>query len=219
MVKAVLFDWDGTLFDTAEASFRCYERTFASYGIAFDRAAYERTYSPNWHHTYRSVSLPEPLWSEADERWLAHFAGETCSLIDGALAALDALGSRGVARGIVTSGGRERVSRELVEHGLAHHFEHVVCGDDVRERKPHPEALLVALDRMRIAPADAAYVGDSPEDVWMARAAGVYAIAVPGAYPNRAALLASEPDALVQDLAEAVRLCNPSSALRAPSPR
>jgi len=44
------------------------------------------------------------------------------------------------------------------------------------------------------------YVGDSPEDVAMARAAGVYSIAVPGGYPNREALLASRPDLLVESL-------------------
>ena len=51
---------------------------------------------------------------------------------------------------------------------------------------------------------DAAYVGDSPEDVLMAKAAGVFAVAVPGAYPNRAALVSSEPDALAADLAGVV---------------
>ena len=46
---AVLFDWDGTLVDSAEASYRCYVRLFDSYGIGFDRTRFERTYSPNWH--------------------------------------------------------------------------------------------------------------------------------------------------------------------------
>ena len=37
--RAVLFDWDGTLVDSAERTFRCYEQVFSLHGIAFDRAA------------------------------------------------------------------------------------------------------------------------------------------------------------------------------------
>src|SRR5689334_11367542 len=40
---AVLFDWDGTLVDTAEASYRCYVKLFDSYGLSFDREAFART--------------------------------------------------------------------------------------------------------------------------------------------------------------------------------
>jgi phosphoglycolate phosphatase-like HAD superfamily hydrolase len=43
-------------------------------------------------------------------------------------------------------------------------------------------------------------VGDSPEDVEMARGAGVYAVGVPGGFPNREALAASRPDLLAPDL-------------------
>jgi beta-phosphoglucomutase-like phosphatase (HAD superfamily) len=69
-LRAVLFDWDGTLVNTAEASYRCYEKLFGSYGIAFDRDAFRRTYSPNWHLTYSALGLAEERWAEADARWL-----------------------------------------------------------------------------------------------------------------------------------------------------
>jgi beta-phosphoglucomutase-like phosphatase (HAD superfamily) len=65
------------------------------------------------------------------------------------------------------------------------YFRTVVFGGDTPNRKPHPEALLLALERMGVAPGRAAYVGDSPEDVEMARAAGVRAVGVPGGFPNR----------------------------------
>jgi len=201
-LRAVLFDWDGTLADTAEASFRCYVRMFADLGIPFDREAYRRTYSPDWYHTFRCVGLPEESWADADERWLRYFAEETVALIDGAREALEALARRGVTRAIVTSGSRPRIERELVAHGL--HFADVVCGHDTPRRKPHPDPLHLALSRLGVAPSEAAYVGDSPEDVLMAKAANVYAVAVPGAYPNRDALAAAGADVIAEDLARAV---------------
>jgi len=198
--RAVLFDWDGTLADTAEASFRCYVRTFEAFAIPFDRDTYARTYSPNWYLTFRALGLPEEHWAAADARWLAHFAEERIALIDGAREVLESLTARGVATGIVTSGGRERVSRELEEHGLAPHIRACVYGCDVQQKKPHPEALLRCLDHLGVDAADAVYVGDSPEDVEMARGAGVRSAAIPGGYPNRDALLAARPDLILESL-------------------
>ncbi|HEX2123492.1 MAG TPA: HAD family hydrolase [Thermoanaerobaculia bacterium] len=201
-VRAVLFDWDGTLADTAEASFRCYVRMFDAFAIPFDRDTYARTYSPNWYLTFRALGLSEEHWSDADSRWLAHFAEERVALVDGAREVLQSLAARGVATGIVTSGGRERVSRELVEHGLDAHIHAAVYGCEVAQKKPHPEGLLLCLERLGVGADEAVYVGDSPEDVEMARAARVRSIAIPGAYPNREALLAAQPDVVVTSLRE-----------------
>jgi len=198
--RAVIFDWDGTLVDTAEASYRCYVRTFESYSLPFDRDIYAATYSPNWYHTFRCLGLAEEHWAEADERWLAYFAEEKIELIDGAGEVIAALTARGIAAGIVTSGSRPRVERELLAYGLAPHFAHCVFGSDVTNKKPHPEGLLVCLERLGVQPEDAVYVGDSPEDMAMARAAGVFSIAVPGPYPNREALLAVGADWVAESL-------------------
>ncbi|HKO55815.1 MAG TPA: HAD family hydrolase [Thermoanaerobaculia bacterium] len=205
-LRAVLFDWDGTLVDTAEASFRCYVRMFAEFGIPFDREAYAKTYSPNWYHTFELVGLAPHCWPRADSLWLSYFASEPTSLLPATLPALDALRSRGVRRGIVTSGGRDRVSRELVAHGVQEHFEHVVFGDETERRKPHPDPLHLCLSRLAVPPEHAAYIGDSPEDVLMARAAGVYAVAVRGAYPNVAALESAGANAIADDVQEAVAM-------------
>lgn len=205
-LRAAVYDWDGTLLDSAEASFRCYVKLFGSYGITFDRASFERTYSPDWYRTYRELGLPEASWSEANDRWLDLYRSETCPLLPGAAAALDALHQAGVAQGLVTSGSSARVEADLARLGLASRFDVVVAGGDVRHRKPHPEGLLIALDRLRVGPTEAAYVGDSPEDIEMAHAAGVFAVAVPGGFPNRAALLAARPQVAVRDVAEAAAL-------------
>ena len=200
----MLFDWDGTLVDSAEVSYRCFQRLFESFGLGFDREAFARTYSPNWIFTYRVMGLPERDWPEADARWVGYYQEERSTLILGASEALAALRQRGKGSGLVTSGDRGRVRGELQRFGLDHAFGAVVCSQDVRNRKPHPEGLLLALDRMGLAPAEAAYVGDSPEDVEMARAAGVFSVGVPGAFPNREALVASKPDLMARSVTEAV---------------
>ena len=201
-MRAVLFDWDGTLADTAEATFRCFVRTFEAFAIRFDRETYARTYSPNWYLTFQALGLAQEHWPAADICWLTHFAEEEVVLIDGAREVLESLVARGVATGIVTSGGRERVSRELELHGVAPHIHACVFGCDVTQKKPHPEGLLKCLDQLGVDAGEALYVGDSPEDIEMARHAGVRSVAIPGGYPNRDALLAARPDVVLESLRE-----------------
>lgn len=203
-VRAVLFDWDGTLADTAEAAFRAYARTFGDYGLHYDTETWARTYSPNWQHTYRCMGVPVEAWPEAQAKWLAYFAEERVELIEGAREALEVLERHNILRGIVTSGTRSRIERELLQHDVGRHFLQVICGGDVREKKPHPEALHLCLEKIGVSPEETVYVGDSPEDIQMAHAAGVASIAIRGPYPNVDGLLASSPGYLAESLSDAV---------------
>lgn len=202
--RAILFDWDGTLVDSAEASYKCYVHALARFGIAYERSDFEKTYSPDWYRTYRAMGLPESLWLEADECWLEHYREERADLIPGAREALLRLRQAGRVLGVVTGGDKGRVTGEIEEWRLAPVFSTLVGAGDTVERKPRPEALLLGLARLGVPPESAAYVGDSPEDIEMAQAAGVYSVGIPGGFPNRAALEASRPDLLVRNLDEAV---------------
>ena len=203
-LDAILWDWDGTLIDSAPASYACYQEVFRHFGIAFDRKRFEATYSPNWYATYRALALEESAWPEADARWVRCFERQACALLPGAREALAAACTAGLRQALVTSGTRARVEPDLDRHELDGTFEVVICSADVSKKKPHPEGLLNALDRMGIEPAHAAYVGDSPEDIEMARAVGALAIGIPGGFPNREALIASVPDRIAYDPLAAV---------------
>jgi HAD superfamily hydrolase (TIGR01549 family) len=208
-LHAVLYDFDGTLIDSAESSFLCYVRTFERFGIPFDREIFERTYSPNWLHTYAAVGLPRDRWDEANALWLDHYTAIECRLIDGVSDAMRRLAKRGICQGIVTSGSRSRVQRDLQSLEILELMDAIVCSEDVTRKKPHPEALYYALSRLGVAADEAVYVGDSPEDVEMARAAGVFSLAIPGNYPNRDALLAASADLYAESLTQAADLLVP----------
>jgi pyrophosphatase PpaX len=203
-LQAVLFDWDGTILDSAEATYRCYGRLFASFAIPFDRETFARTYYPDWRRTYEDLGLPRAHWDEADARWWVLYHEESAALIPGARDALARVCASGRRAGVVTSGTRARVLGEIERHALSGVFGIVIAAGDTAERKPHPEPLRRALAALDVSPAEAAYVGDSPEDVAMARAAGVFAVAIPGGFPNRPALLAARADVVVPDLAAAL---------------
>jgi HAD superfamily hydrolase (TIGR01509 family) len=204
ILKGVLFDWDGTLVDSALACFRCYARAFEPLGIPYTQEDFARTYSPDGHYTYAQMGIPEALWAETDARWRAAYRSENAELLPDTLASLRRLREEGLPLGIVTGGDRGRVTYELDRLRLGRHFQALVCGDDVGRPKPHPAGLEAGLGKMRLAPTEALYIGDSPEDVLMSRAVGVPSIGIPGGFPNRSQLAEARPDRLFPTLAEAV---------------
>src|SRR5262249_31313441 len=113
---------------------------------------------------------------------------------------------RGHGLGFVTRGDGVPVHQHVKEFDWWDTFAARVCNGDTRERKPHPAPLQLALRRMRLAPESTVYVGDSPEDLQMARSAGVRAaIAVLGPFPTEKSLRAAKPDALVESILELPR--------------
>ena len=204
-LSAVLFDWDGTLLDSADATFRSYQKLFGSFGIGFDRARFAETYSPDWYRTYEAVELPKHRWPEADSLWIALYAVEEPGLIAGALEAVRRLRAAGLSTGLVTSGSRGRIERDLAKLGVAPLFDVLVCSEDAPRKKPHPDPLRLALERLSVSSHEAACVGDSPEDVQMARAAGVFSVAIAGAFPNHEALRRSSADLWASTLDEAAQ--------------
>lgn len=133
--RAVLFDWDGTLVDSAAKSYRCYVRVFAAHGIVYDQRAFERTYAPDWYRTYEEVGLPREAWTEADARWLECYEAEPSWLLPGAREALERLAACGMVQGLVSSGDPLRVRREVKTFDLERFFATVVCGGETERRR------------------------------------------------------------------------------------
>jgi phosphoglycolate phosphatase len=82
----------------------------------------------------------------------------------------------------VTNKAREFTVPLLARMDVADNFDIVVAGDDVREKKPHPALLLAACEQLRVAPAQAAMIGDSVNDALAAQAAGMPIVLVETGY-------------------------------------
>ena len=201
-VTTLIFDWDGTLVDSAHLGLLAFQKTFAELGHVFPIDIYESSYSPNWYTTYRALGLPEHLWKRADELWLQHYGEETAELILGVGDTLTTLHQAGYCLGVVTSGSESRVTREIsvsVLHGL---LDAVICNEHITNKKPHPEGLELALNRLNCKPHETAYVGDAPEDIEMGKRSNVLTVGVRSNYPSSSRLLAAEPDIYIESIAE-----------------
>jgi phosphoglycolate phosphatase len=201
---AVLFDWDGTLCDSGGASLRAFRKSLAEFGIAFTDAEYRALYTPRWYRMYEALGLPAGHWEAADQRWLHHYRHEEPELMPGAARTLEALAGRRIRLGIVTSGTRDRIARELARHCLSDAFCAVVCHEDVAEKKPHPEGIEKALASIGGSCAACWYVGDTPEDIQMGKRAGVFTLGVLTEYVDACRMEAAGADRLlasIEDLA------------------
>jgi HAD superfamily hydrolase (TIGR01509 family) len=176
--EAVLFDWDGTLVDSMPAIYRANVRALAPLGIHLDRAWFRERYTPDWRRNYAELGVPENLYDELAERWEQEMQLVRPKALPWARRGLRRLQRHGVRLGIVTASTRAVVGPAIPRLNLDGVFEVAICSDDVARTKPAPEGLLLALERLGVPAADALYVGDTPTDLEMARAAGTPFVAV-----------------------------------------
>jgi pyrophosphatase PpaX len=200
-IKGVLFDWDGTLLDSFHADSSAYLAMFSEMGVTWGLEELSQHYSPNWYDVYRAAGLLQQHWSAADTAWRKHYSVFRPKLIPGARKVLTAVGRR-YKLGLVTSGDRDRVLRQLREFRLTKSFHTRVCSGDTEHKKPHPGPLKFALQCIGLQAAHCVYVGDSPEDVQMAKSAHVRVIGVLGPFPTEKRLRASKPDLLLTSITD-----------------
>ena len=201
-VNSLLFDWDGTVVDSAQLGLTAYEKSFAELGIPFDHETYRAVYSPNWLSVYEGLGLPKEQWQRADELWTQHYGEKSVELIKGAGETIAKLRQKGYRLGVVSSGNDCRVNREIEELGLGGFFEVVVCHEQIVNRKPHPEGLEIAMRLLGCAQKEIGYVGDTPEDIEMGKGAGVLTVGVRSDYPTSWKLESHSPDIFLNSLTE-----------------
>lgn len=184
MFQAVICDFDFTLADSSPGIIVCVNAALQALGLP--EAPIEqirRTIGLSLARTLHQLTgHDDPALSAA---FTTHFVAQADQVMHGlttvypwVAATVQTLRARDCRLGIVSSKYRYRIERILHEHGLATHFDVVVGGEDVAQLKPDPEALQLALRRLRVAPTQALYIGDHPVDAEAASHAGIPFMAV-----------------------------------------
>lgn len=201
-ITTLLFDWDGTIADSAQLGLTAFQKSFGSLGLEFPQEIYEAVYSPNWYSIYEAMGLPKEKWAMADNLWMQHYGEQTAKLIEGAEDTLRQLQHRGYRMGIVSSGSEIRITRELKHQGLSELFEVVICNEHMLNKKPHPEGLKTALAMLNRPNEQSCYVGDSPEDIEMGKRAHLLTVGVRSTYPTSWRLRDANPDIYLESFSE-----------------
>ncbi len=112
----------------------------------------------------------------------------------------------GIKTGLVTSKNLSEIANTLPRLGIADYLDCVISADDVRNPKPDPEGILLALRRMGVKPEDAIFIGDSIYDMRAGRDAGVRRCAVTWGAASKQYLLAEAPDIICDNQIDLRRL-------------
>ncbi|WP_153099684.1 phosphoglycolate phosphatase [Paraburkholderia hayleyella] len=187
--KAVLFDLDGTLADTAPDLAAAVNTMREQRGLApvpFDvLRPLASTGARGLIGAAFGITPEYAEFAAMRDEFLANYATDICVksvLFPGIAALLDDLNARGIRWGIVTNKVARLTSPLVALLGLDTHARCVVSGDTTAHSKPHPAPLLHAATALGIAAQDMLYVGDDLRDIQAGRAAGMATIAAAYGY-------------------------------------
>ena len=186
--RAVLFDLDGTLIDTAPDMVRILQDMLTAHGEA--ELPYELVRSVVSNGSMGLVRLafpdaPEARKLELQAEYLERYEADVCrdsQLFPGLGDLLGDLERNDRVWGVVTNK-PERMTTPLMHAlGVLDRAACVVCGDTLPQRKPDPAPLLYAGEQAGVTPQETVYVGDALRDIQAGRAAGMLTVGVQYGY-------------------------------------
>lgn len=189
MITALLFDFDGLLYDSETSAYEVWRELYAEHGAEFPLELWQREvmgrppgasdFDPLAHlEELRAPGLdPEAVVQSRVRRRDALFPHE---LTEGAAELLAAAAARGFKTAIVSSNDRSRILEHLARAGHPPDVDVIVTADgDAARGKPNPALYLEALEALEVPAAEAVAFEDSPNGVAAAKAAGLRVVAIP----------------------------------------
>ena len=204
--ELIVFDWDGTLLDSAAAIVASVQAAAREMGLeppSDERARHIIGLGLVDALRHALPDLEADRYEEVADRYRHHYLSRdhTLSLFAGAADLVRELAAAGRLLAVATGKSRRGLDRALAQSGIDDCFHATRCADECRS-KPHPEMLEELLAELGVPPEGALMIGDTTHDLQMARGAGVSSLAVTYGAHGRDQLAAEGPLACVASVAE-----------------
>lgn len=207
-MKALLFDFDGTLLNTNELIIQTFLHVLDE--IFPGQYEYEDCLAfigPSLKQTFDKITPGESEQMVAKYReWNAAHHDELVTEYDGVKETLTELHAMGIRLVIVSTKMHATVIKGLDILGVTHLFEHVIGSDDVSHVKPHPEPVLKALELLQLEKEDVMMIGDNSHDIEGGQNAGVRTAGVAWSIKGEEFLRNYHPDFILQHMSDLITI-------------
>lgn len=209
MSRAVIWDMDGTLVDTAELHFQAWQEVCREHGRDFTRDDFAATFGRRNPEIIKhlfgdrfSEKEMTAFGDDKEERYRAA-ARRSVELLPGAWALLEGLAADGFRQAIGSSAPRANLELILERTGIGRFLGAVASAEDTTRGKPDPQVFLVAAAKLGVAPGRCVVFEDAPAGVEAARAGGMRCVGVRFvAHHSEEALYNAGADLVVSSLEE-----------------
>ncbi|HTG70886.1 MAG TPA: HAD family hydrolase [Candidatus Udaeobacter sp.] len=186
MIKAIIFDFDGTIIDTETAWYNAFHEAYKEHGVELTLEQYSGCIGTSLHtfnpYEYLMTDLKLPIDKQAFRESVHLQHSELMrreEVRSGILDYLNFAQASGLKIGLASSSDRAWIDRHLEQLDIAHYFECIRTADDVAKVKPDPELYKQALAGLGVEASEAIAIEDSPNGARAASAAGMSCIIVP----------------------------------------
>jgi beta-phosphoglucomutase family hydrolase len=202
-LKAVIWDMDGVIADTASLHFRSWQIAFAKRGVTFTEEDFKHHFGQRNDAIIRSqlgMATPdseiEPIARDKEEYFRQDAKGKLAPF-EGVVDLLNNIRGHGFLCAVASSAPLENIQLILSELGIEKYFQTVVYGKEVMEGKPSPQVFFKAAERLGVEAHNCIVIEDAVVGVTAAKKAGMSCIAVTNTHPTGKLI---EADMVVESL-------------------
>jgi len=203
--RAVIWDMDGVIADTAPYHFKAWQHVFQKRGVNFTEADFRRNFGQRNDTIARKVLGEDLSASEVDaitsekEKNYRHRVKQNIKPLPGAVALIKSLKEHGFSLALASSAPTENIQLILKGLDISDCFHAIVWGREVAESKPSPHGFLLAAKKLGVVPKNCIVIEDAVAGVTAAKRADMRCLAVTNTHP-KASL--AEADLVVDSLEE-----------------
>ncbi|KAB0444428.1 pyrophosphatase PpaX [Lysinibacillus fusiformis] len=203
-VKALLFDFDGTLLNTNELIIQTFMHVLNErFPGQFSPKDCLKFIGPSLKQTFNDIAPGEEEALIAKYRaWNLEHHDELVSQYPDVVSTLEQLKAQGILLAIVSTKRNDTIDRGLSILGATHLFDVRIGTDNVKNVKPDPEPVLLALERLGVSKDDAIMIGDNSHDIEAGHRAGVRAAGVAWAIKGEAYLQQYQPEYILHHMTD-----------------
>lgn len=210
MIKGAVFDMDGLMFDSERLVYETWQMMMDELGFEYNLEIFKNTIGLRtdmaesyYNSLYGERFCYQPLKQRSREIFLKRVSEEGVPIKKGLVELLEFLKSNNFKIAVATSTSAPTAHKIIRMAGVYDYFDAFVCGDDVRNGKPHPEVFLTAAERLSLPPTECVAFEDSINGIKSAHSAEMTTVMVPD-YLQPTEEIIPMIDCLCDDLSQAI---------------